>query len=131
MGFIYNELWYFSVVFSCLFFNEDRLYPKAPGCVAQARLKKEPIILPQPLIDRNKILSHHVYFKNFKNNLRGWNQRTQPGLTCLVKDVQSSSIVFFLAFTCAELWILSKRNTGYKELTETKWLLSRVQQSTW
>lgn len=88
---------------------------RSPGCVAQARLKKESIILPQPLIDKIKIMSHHVYFKNFKNSLR-----TQPGLTCTLKGVQDSSIVFFLAFTWAELWILSECKTGYKELTETK-----------
>lgn len=35
---------------------------RSPGCVAQARLKKESIILPQPLIDKIKIMSYHVYF---------------------------------------------------------------------
>lgn len=38
---------------------------RSPSCVAQARLKKEPIILPQPLIDGIKIMNHHVYFKIF------------------------------------------------------------------
>lgn len=89
----------FSIVCSLM---KILFIPRSPGCVAQARLKKESIILPQPLIDKIKIMSHHVYFKNFKNSLREWNQRTQPGLTCPLKGVQDSSIVFFLAFTWAE-----------------------------